>query len=185
MITRQELINQIEDYKPFNEQEKMDKLLLLNWIRNNDNAFSRENTVAHMTASAWVKPKEKGKQPFSAYLRWDADNKKIGFEFPGVEERREQSNYSCPICFKKMYKGTNSYYCGECGFSLHTTISSVNIPEEQIKKLLVYGRTDVISGFFSPTKRKLFSARLCIDKSTNKVAFSFLDMHKGGISDES
>lgn len=131
------------------------------------------------------KPKEKGKQPFSAYLRWDADNKKIGFEFPGVEERREQSNYSCPICFKKMYKGTNSYYCGECGFSLHTTISSVNIPEEQIKKLLVYGRTDVISGFFSPTKRKLFSARLCIDKSTNKVAFSFLDMHKGGISDES
>ena len=107
------------------------------------------------------------------------------FEFPGVEERREQSNYSCPICFKKMYKGTNSYYCGECGFSLHTTISSVNIPEEQIKKLLVYGRTDVISGFFSPTKRKLFSARLCIDKSTNKVAFSFLDMHKGGISDES
>lgn len=23
------------------------------------------------------KPKEKGKQPFSAYLRWDADNKKL------------------------------------------------------------------------------------------------------------
>ena len=59
MITRQELINQIEDYKPFNEQEKMDKLLLLNWIRNNDNAFSRENTVAHMTASAWVVNRER------------------------------------------------------------------------------------------------------------------------------
>lgn len=61
MITRQELINQIEDYKPFNEQEKMDKLLLLNWIRNNDNAFSRENTVAHMTASAWVVNKDRSK----------------------------------------------------------------------------------------------------------------------------
>ena len=61
MITRQELINQIEDYKPFNEQEKMDKLLLLNWIRNNDNAFSRENKVAHMTASAWVVNKDRSK----------------------------------------------------------------------------------------------------------------------------
>ena len=61
MITRQELINQIEDYKPFNEQEEVDKLLLLNWIRNNDNAFSRENKVAHMTASAWVVNKDRSK----------------------------------------------------------------------------------------------------------------------------
>ena len=61
MITRQELIDQIEDYKPFNEQEEMDKLLILNWIKNNDNAFSRENTVAHMTASAWVVNKDRTK----------------------------------------------------------------------------------------------------------------------------
>ena len=130
------------------------------------------------------KPKEKAKKPFSAYLCWDNEENRVKFDFPGLEERREQSEYSCPICYKKLYKGANSYYC-ECGFSLHTTISSVEIPEEQIKKLLVYGRTDVISGFFSPTKRKLFSARLCIDKSTNKVAFSFLDTRKGGITGES
>ena len=61
MITRQELIDQIEDYKPYNKQEEMDKLLILNWIRNNDNAFSRENTVAHMTASAWVVNKDRSK----------------------------------------------------------------------------------------------------------------------------
>ena len=32
MITRQKLIDQIENYKPFNEQEEMDKFLILNWI---------------------------------------------------------------------------------------------------------------------------------------------------------
>ena len=53
-MNRQELLNQIEYYTPFNEQEETDKQLILNWIRNNTNAFSRENTVAHMTASAWV-----------------------------------------------------------------------------------------------------------------------------------
>ena len=47
MITRQKLIDQIEKYKPYNEQEEKDKILILNWIRNNENAFSRENTVAH------------------------------------------------------------------------------------------------------------------------------------------
>ena len=61
MITRQKLIDQIENYKPFNEQEEMDKFLILNWIRKNDNAFSRENTLAHMTASAWVVNKDRSK----------------------------------------------------------------------------------------------------------------------------
>lgn len=61
MITRQDLINQIERYQPFNEQEEADKFLILQWIRENDNAFLRENTVAHMTASAWVVNKDRSK----------------------------------------------------------------------------------------------------------------------------
>ena len=60
-MNRQELLNQIEHYTPFNEQEETDKQLILNWIRNNTNAFSRENTVAHMTASAWVVNPDKSK----------------------------------------------------------------------------------------------------------------------------
>ena len=55
----QELTDQIEEYKPYNEQEEKDKRLILGWIRNNENAFSRENTVAHMTASAWVVNRER------------------------------------------------------------------------------------------------------------------------------
>ena len=53
-MTRQKLIASIEQYQPYNEQEEMDKPLILEWIKNNDNAFLRENIVAHMTASAWV-----------------------------------------------------------------------------------------------------------------------------------
>ena len=57
----QKLIDQIEKYKPYNEQEEKDKILILDWIRNNKNAFLRENTVAHMTASAWVVNKERNR----------------------------------------------------------------------------------------------------------------------------
>lgn len=60
-MNRKELISKIKKYQPFNEQEEMDKALILNWIETQENAFSRENTVAHMTASAWVVNKERSK----------------------------------------------------------------------------------------------------------------------------
>lgn len=48
------LVDQIENYHPFNEQEKMDKMLILHCLKNENNIFCRENAIAHMTASAWV-----------------------------------------------------------------------------------------------------------------------------------
>lgn len=60
-MTRQDLISCIEKYKPCNEQEEMDQSLILDWIKNNDNAFSRENKIAHITASAWVVNKDRSK----------------------------------------------------------------------------------------------------------------------------
>lgn len=125
------------------------------------------------------KPKEKGKKSFSAHLKWNSELKSVGFEFPGREESRELSSYSCPICAKKLYKGTASFYC-ECGFRLNTTIASVIVADSQIQKLLIYGKSDVINGFFSPKTRKLFSASLVIDKESKKVGFSFPEKPEGG-----
>ena len=61
VYTSADYMLRIEHYTPFNEQEETDKQLILNWIRNNTNPFSRENTVAHMTASAWVVNQDKSK----------------------------------------------------------------------------------------------------------------------------
>ena len=44
----------IARYEPFNEQEMRDKAVILRFLEENDNAFLRENLIAHMTASAWV-----------------------------------------------------------------------------------------------------------------------------------
>ena len=60
-LDRQELMESIRAYQPFNEQEEMDKSLILNWIETQDDAFSRDNTVAHMTASAWVVNKDRSR----------------------------------------------------------------------------------------------------------------------------
>ena len=49
-----DLLTQIERYLPFNEQEERDRNLILRCLREEKNIFSRENDLAHMTASAWV-----------------------------------------------------------------------------------------------------------------------------------
>lgn len=60
-MTKQELLKRIENYPPFNEQEERDKTLILDWIQKNENAFLRENEVAHITASAWVVNKDRSR----------------------------------------------------------------------------------------------------------------------------
>ena len=49
-----ELIEQIERYRPYNEQEARDKSIMLDCLRAFEDVFTRENRLAHMTASAWV-----------------------------------------------------------------------------------------------------------------------------------
>lgn len=49
-----DIIDQIERYQPFNEQETRDRELLLHALRTQEDIFTRGNRLAHMTASAWV-----------------------------------------------------------------------------------------------------------------------------------
>ncbi len=48
------IIDDIARYEPFNEQEARDKILILRYLAEHPGCFSREDPVAHMTASAWV-----------------------------------------------------------------------------------------------------------------------------------
>ena len=49
-----EILESIERYIPFNDQEERDRVLILRALREGKNIFSRENEAMHMTASAWV-----------------------------------------------------------------------------------------------------------------------------------
>ena len=54
MADRYTLTEQIRQYVPYNAQEEKDRDLILRFIDENGDAFSRLNPTAHMTASAWV-----------------------------------------------------------------------------------------------------------------------------------
>ena len=48
------LIEQLLQYQPYNEQEKADLQVMLDFLSRHDDAFLRTNLIAHVTASGWV-----------------------------------------------------------------------------------------------------------------------------------
>lgn len=117
------------------------------------------------------KPKDKGKSAYSAFLKWDIEEKKVVFEFPGNDSKKERSNYRCPSCHNHNLEcSTYSYSC-ECGFKLNKVVFQKEIPEDQIRKLIIKGETDLITGFYSERKRKIFSAKLVIKEGKMQIDF--------------
>lgn len=55
------LKEKIEKFVPYNEQEKSDKAIMLKFIDEVDDILTRENGIAHFTASNWIVNKEKSK----------------------------------------------------------------------------------------------------------------------------
>ncbi len=58
---KKNMIEQLEQYIPFNEQEERDKEMILHMLHTEPDIFTRENTHAHMTASAWIVNRERTK----------------------------------------------------------------------------------------------------------------------------
>lgn len=48
------LQHQLEQYHPYNEQEQRDRAVMLQLLATQPDIFTRENPVAHMTASSWL-----------------------------------------------------------------------------------------------------------------------------------
>ena len=55
------LKKQIEEYIPYNEQEKSDKEIMLKSLETFDDMLTRENKICHFTASNWIVNKERTK----------------------------------------------------------------------------------------------------------------------------
>lgn len=66
------LEEQIQSFVPFNEQEEKDKAYILSCLRHMNDIFTRENYVAHMTASGWVVNKDRTKVLMAYHKIYDS-----------------------------------------------------------------------------------------------------------------
>lgn len=81
-------------------------------------------------------------------------------------------NTKCPSCGKNMVKVPFGYACEDsCGFTIGK-IAGKEIPEDEVKKLLLTGRTNIITGFCSK-KGTHFDAYLCLTEENGKYSLKF------------
>jgi DNA topoisomerase III len=132
-------------------------------------------------------------RPFKAFLVL-TDKKDVGFEFEKREAKPRKEKKpkepaakidftgkepvgECPKCGGKIFETDNSYICqnsqatrSPCKFKLSKTILGLDIPKEQVQKLLATGKTNLLDGFISKRGRP-FSAYLKLENG--KVSFEF------------
>jgi DNA topoisomerase III len=70
---------------------------------------------------------------------------------------------------KGSFYGCSNYQKTKCNFTLNKQILGKTVTQQNIKKLLAEGNTEVIEGFQS--KDKTFAARLYWDEQENKLKF--------------
>ena len=132
-------------------------------------------------------------QPFTAELKMAQGARggwKPEFIFEGDEEREQESkNLSDDQLLTeatlddgikvKVYETDRAYICPEMasdkqkgGTRISREILKKELPREQIIKLFIEGKTEVINGFISK-KGRPFNAHLLLDKSTGKLGWEF------------
>lgn len=118
--------------------------------------------------------KNQDKKNFLASLYWDSENKKISFDFE--KTKAVESNLNCPKCGAKLLKSPYGVKCSDdmgnnCDFRIGR-IAGVMLDDNQIRKLVTTGKTDLVEGFKSKNK-KSFAAYLVWNKAKGNIEFEF------------
>ena len=82
------LIRRIEKYEPVNEQERVDKKAILNFMKNHTDYLDRDNLIGHMTCSIWTVNKERTKTLMVYHNIYDSWSW-IGGHADGIENLSE------------------------------------------------------------------------------------------------
>jgi len=126
-------------------------------------------------------------RPFVASIKITTEHK-LEFDFGNsntdgtgepVDFSAQTSLGGCPKCGAAVYTHGNSYVCEKsvgpepsCTFRTGMMILQQTITPEQLKKLLVDGKTDLLDGFVSARTRRKFKAYL-VKTPEGKIGFEF------------
>ena len=108
------------------------------------------------------------------------DAKKEGESGEPVDFSGQESLGRCPKDQGHVYEHGTSYVCEHavganvtCDFKSGKIILQQPVAREQMAKLLLTGKTDLLDGFVSNKTRRKFKARLAYDAKEGKVSFEF------------
>lgn len=92
------LLQQVENYKPTNEQEQRDKEQMIRFMMENSDYLERTNEIAHFTASMWTVNKERTKTLMVYHNIYDSWSW-IGGHADGIEDL-------CAVAMRELQEET-------------------------------------------------------------------------------
>ena len=135
--------------------------------------------------------------PFTAEmaLKYNEEEKNWKLEFDFGDDKNAESGEivefgdaetlgACPKCGSAVHEHGANYVCSKavptnaqptpsCDFKTGRVILQQVIEQDQIKKLLAEGKTDLLEKFVSNKTRRAFKAYLTYDAEAGKVSFAF------------
>ena len=135
--------------------------------------------------------------PFTAemVIKFDEETKNYKLEFDFGEDKNGETGEivdfgaapslgACPKCGSPVHEHGKNYVCAKsvptleqptpnCDFKTGTMILQQPVDHEQMQKLLVTGKTDLLDKFVSMRTRRPFKAMLAWDAEAGKVNFEF------------
>lgn len=133
-----------------------------------DTPLEKEEFLALIEGQEIEKTIRKGNTEWDQKLKYN--QKKDAIEF--VKEKAAKSQYTCPKCGKQLNETSRTLEC-KCGFKMWKSACSVNLSEDDIKKILTTGRSSFIRGFVSPRTGKKFDAYLVLKDDKTGTEFKF------------
>ena len=104
------LIEQLKNYKPYNPHEQADTELFLEFLEKNENAYSRENSFGHVTASSWIVNRERTRVLFcyhKLYNSWSWVGGHADGEYDllkvALKEAKEETGVTCVPVTTELY----------------------------------------------------------------------------------
>jgi len=96
---------------------------------------------------------------------------KLKNSYEQIPERTIQAH--CPRCQGSIAVDGRKYSCTSCDFSIWAEVAKRAITLPEMETALKDGRTGVLSGFYSESKKRNFSAILVLDKDKGGFNFEF------------
>lgn len=106
------LKEQIEDYNPFDEQEKKDKEYFLKFMNTFEDVLTRNNEFGHFSASAFVVNKERNKMLVVYHNIYD------GWIYPGGHADGEEALLAVAVREVEEETGLRAKVLDDCIFSI-------------------------------------------------------------------
>lgn len=85
----------------------------------------------------------------------------------------KKTSLKCPSCGKDIVESSKAFYCSgnkdkSCKIGLSKNINGVSIPKEEIERLFIDGKTNLIKGFVSKNNEE-YNAYFFYDKKEDKI----------------